>query len=197
MHVIDGNRNRTVWSNLYQYRWFWQHRLREQVKTKVADVGAPFCIDHHVVAMKSGKCTQVRHFNEPSRIKSHQLSIDHRNDEQSPIRQPAESRRLVRHFDHDMRTTIAINAHHLMREKIREPKFAVVPTWGLGESKVFDQAGVIGHGGFFCSSVGWAPRAQVVDRRMRTAWARGAHPTTAKDYFAASPSRSISTLSFA
>jgi len=92
-----------------------------KVKAKVANVGAPLGVQHHVVAMKRRQRRQISHLCQNVAIKPQQTPIRHRHQQQFPIGQPTQTGRLTRHRHHGFTTTRHVHPLHAMSVKVREP----------------------------------------------------------------------------
>jgi len=114
---------------------------RRQVEAEVADVGAALCVHHHVVAMKRREAGEVGHLGQTRPVQAQQAPVDHRHDQQTTVGQPAQPRRLTRHFHHGFRHAIQSHAQHAVRVEVRKPERAVVPARRFGESDLLQEQG--------------------------------------------------------
>ena len=74
--------------------------LAVEVEAEVADVGAAEGVDDHVVAVERGDARQVGVLDEARRLEAQEPLVEHRDDEQPAVGQPAEAGGLpIRQFD--------------------------------------------------------------------------------------------------
>ena len=138
-------------------------RAAVEIEPEVADVGPAVGIDHHVVTVPRRQLGQIGNLGESPVREAEQLSIVHRDDEQTAFRIPTESRRSVLDRDDLGQHTGRSQREDPSRMLVREEQLAVVPARSFRKPKPFNQyrCAVLRH------SPSLTPARATCDRRRR------------------------------
>ena len=97
------------------------------VPAEVADVGAAMPVDHHVVRVERRDAGEIGMDGDAAAVDAEQLPVGHRDDEHSPIGQPAEARRLRRHVEDPLDAAVEPDGEYPVVVHVGDEEPAVVP----------------------------------------------------------------------
>mgnify|MGYP003349271073 CR=1 FL=1 len=120
-----------------------RHRGRAavEVEPEVADVGAAGRIDDHVVAVERRERREVREGDERTVPDPQHAPVPHRDDEEVPVRVPAEARRPLGHLDDRAHRAVRIDREHPGVVHVAEDEATLVPPGSLREPEALDEDG--------------------------------------------------------
>ena len=134
-HHVGGHRSSPAVGHDEDQRRRLQRGLGKQVEAEMADIGAAFRVDPHIVAMKARQRAQVGMGDECAvRLLPQHALVEHRDDEHPPVGQPAQAGGLARHLcDGVQRARGQVEAMHAPGIEVGQPERAVMPARRLRE----------------------------------------------------------------
>ena len=153
------------------------------VEAEVADVGPAVVVDDHVVAVEGGQLGEVGDVVHAVGVESHELALDHGDELQAPVGEPAQPGDDVVALQDDLGLAVGGHGVDPAVVHVREPQPAVVPPRAFGEDQAVEQRseGSVGQGalprGWGDEGPGSWSRGVQLDRRRE---ARRSYRSTAR-----------------
>jgi hypothetical protein len=136
--LVRGTRSPPVGLHAHEHRRAWRFAPPE-VEAEVADERSAVCRDHHVVGVPVAQAGQIRVDAELAGVEAEHAPVIHRDDEQRPVREPAEARRHRLDADDLLHAAFVVDGEDVPPEEVREPPAAVVPARALEEPAAGEQ----------------------------------------------------------